>query len=88
VVVAVKSANVESVDNPWELCALAKGSVNTNAVREVPLGWRIECDGLTVAEPQGEVRNRRLLLLEPRRKIPMARDDCVCLVDKVTRQWA
>ncbi len=87
-VVAVKSANVESVDNPRELCALAEGAVNTNAVREVPLGWRIECDGLTVAVPHGEVRNRRLLLLEPRRKIPTARDDRVCLVDKVARQWA
>ncbi len=87
-VVAVKSANVESVDDPRELCALAEGAVNTNTVWEVPLGWRIECDGLTVAEPHGEVRNCRLLLLEPRCKIPMARDDCVCHVDKVARQWA
>ena len=62
-IVAVKSANVESVDNPRELCALTKGAVNMNAMREVPLGWRIECDGLTVTEPHEEVRNHRLLLL-------------------------
>jgi hypothetical protein len=88
VVVAVKSANLELVDDPRELCALAEGAVNTNAMRQLPLGWRIECDGLTIAEPHGEVRNRCLLLLEPRRKISTARDDCVCLVNKVARQWA
>jgi hypothetical protein len=62
-IVAVKSANVESVDDPREVGALAEGAVMANAAWEVPLRRGVEGDGLTVAEPHQEVRNCCLLLL-------------------------
>jgi hypothetical protein len=62
-IVAVKSANVESVDDPWEASALAEGAVMANAAWEVPLQRGVEGDGLTVTKPHQEVRNRCLLLL-------------------------
>ncbi len=62
-IVAIKSANVEPVDDPREAGALAEGAVMANAVWEVPLRRGVEGDGLTVAEPHREVRNRCLLLL-------------------------
>jgi hypothetical protein len=48
---AVKSTNIELVDNPREAGALAKGAVMANAAWEVPLRRGVEGDGLTVAEP-------------------------------------
>jgi hypothetical protein len=62
-IVTVKSSNVESVDNPWEAGEFAEGAVMANATWEVPLRRGVEGDGLTVAEPHREVRNRCLLLL-------------------------
>ncbi len=62
-IVAVKSMNVESVDDPREAGALTEGAVMVNAAWEVPLRRGVEGDGLTVAEPHREVRNRCLLLL-------------------------
>ncbi len=62
-IVAVKSANVELVDDPREAGALAEGAVMANAAWEVPLRRGVEDDGLTVAKPHQEVRNRCLLLL-------------------------
>jgi hypothetical protein len=62
-IVAVKSANVESVDDPREAGALAEGAVMANAAWEVPLQRGVEGDGLTVAKPHQEVRNCCLLLL-------------------------
>jgi hypothetical protein len=65
--IAVKSADVEPVDDPREADALAEGAVNATAagevpaVGEVPSRGKVEGDGLSVAEPHGEVRNRRLL---------------------------
>jgi hypothetical protein len=51
-IVVVKSANVESVDDPREAGALAEGAVTANAAWEVPLQRGVEGDKLTVAEPQ------------------------------------
>jgi hypothetical protein len=62
-IVAVKSANVESVDNPWEAGALAEGAVMANAAWEVPLWRGVEGDKLTIAKPHQEVPNHCLLLL-------------------------
>jgi hypothetical protein len=62
-IVAVKSANLESVNNPQEAGALAEGAVMANATWEVPLWRGVEGDGLTIAKPHQEVRNPCLLLL-------------------------
>ncbi len=65
--IAVKSADVEPVDDPREADALAKGAVNATAagevpaVGEVPSRGKVEGDRLSVAKPHGEVRNLRLL---------------------------
>ncbi len=42
VIAAVKSANVESVDDPQEVGALDEGAVMANSAWEVPL-WRVDC---------------------------------------------
>ncbi len=63
VIVAVKSANIESVDDQREAGALTEGAVMANAEWEVPLRRGVEGDGLTVAKPHQEVRNCCLLLL-------------------------
>jgi hypothetical protein len=62
-IIAVKSADVEPVDEPREADALAEGAFNATAAREVPSRGKVEGDGLSVAEPHGEVRDRRLLEL-------------------------
>ena len=59
--ITVKSADVEPVDDPREADALAEGAVNATAAGEVPSRGKVEGDGLSVAEPHGEVCNRRLL---------------------------
>ncbi len=62
-IVAVKSANIELVDDPREAGALAEGAVMANTAWEVPLRRGVEGDGLTVAKPYREVHNRCFLLL-------------------------
>ncbi len=60
-IIAVKSADVEPVDDPREAGALAECAVK--AAWAAGAGWGVERDGLAVAEPHGEVRNRRFLVL-------------------------
>ena len=56
---AIEALNVETIDDPREVGALAECAVK--AARSARAGWGVEGDGLAVAEPHGEVRNRRLL---------------------------
>jgi hypothetical protein len=87
-VVAVESADVESVDNPREASALANRAVDANSAGNVSFRGRVECGGVTVAQPQGEVCYRRLLLLQPSREIPAERDERVGLVNQVAGECA
>jgi hypothetical protein len=84
VIVAVEATNVESIDDPREVGALAECAVK--AARAARAGWGIEGDGLAVAEPHGEVRNCHLLLLQPRREVTESRDERVSFVNQVARE--
>jgi hypothetical protein len=81
--IAVKSAYVEPVDDPREAGALAECAVKAEAACA---GWGVEGDRLSVAEPHGEVRNRRLLVLQPRREVAASRDERVSFVNQVARE--
>ncbi len=87
-VVAVKSADVESVDDPREAGALADRAVDANPAGNVLFRGQVECGGVTVAQPQGEVCYRRLLMLQTSREIPMERDERVGLVGQVAGECA
>ncbi len=87
-IVAVKSADVESVDDPREAGALANRAVDANPAGNVSFRGRVECGGVTVAQPQGEVWYRCLLLLQPSREIPVERDERVGLVGQVAGECA
>jgi hypothetical protein len=77
----VKSADVNSVNDPREAGALAEGAVNANAVWEVPFWWQVEGDRLTVTKPHGKVGDCCLLLLQPGCEIPVVKDERVGLVN-------
>ncbi len=81
---AVEAPNVELVDDPREAGALAECAVK--AARAARAGWGVEGDGLAVAEPHREVRDRCLLLLQPSRKIPASRDERVGFVNQIARE--
>ena len=83
-IVAVEAPNVESIDDPREVGALAECAVK--AARSARAGWGVEGDGLAVTEPHGEVRNRCLLLLQPRREVTASRDERVSFVNQVARE--
>ena len=83
-IVAVEAPNVDSIDDPREVGALAECAVK--AARSARAGWGVEGDGLAVAEPHGEVRNRCLLLLQPRREVTASRDERVSFVNHVARE--
>ncbi len=87
-VVPVKSADVYTVDYPWESGALADGAVDRNAVRGVLLRGGVKHDRLAVTKPHGEVCNRSLLLFKPGCKISASRDERVGLIDQVARECA
>ena len=83
-IVAVESADVKPVDDPREAGALAECAVK--AAWAARAGWGVEGDGLSFAEPHGEVRNRRLLKLQPRREVTTSRDERVGFVNQVARE--
>jgi hypothetical protein len=87
-IVVVESADVESVDDPREAGALANRAVDANPAGNVSFRRRVECGGVTVAQPQGEVCYHRLLLLQPSREIPVERDERVGLVGQVAGECA
>jgi hypothetical protein len=88
IIFGVKSADVKLVNDKREAGALAKGAVNANVVWEVPFWQWVEGDKLTVAKPHGKVGDHPLLLFQPGRKIPVARDKRVGLVNQVARECA
>ena len=57
-----------------------------NGARKVPSWGEVEGGGLSFAKPHGEVRNHRLLLLQPRREVTTSRDERVCFVNQVARE--
>ncbi len=73
-VVAIKSADEEAVDNPREVGALAEGAVDAKSARAACAGRGVEGDKLVVAKPHREVCNHCFLLVQLGRKIPAARD--------------
>jgi hypothetical protein len=83
-IVAVESADVKPVDNPREAGALAKCAVK--AAWAARAGWGVKGDRLSVAEPHGEVSNRCLLVLQPRREVAASRDERVGFVNQVARE--
>ncbi len=83
-IVVVESADVKPVDDPREAGALAKSAVK--AAWAARAGWGVEGDRLSVTEPHGEVSNRRLLLLQPRREVTASRDERVGFVNQVSRE--
>ena len=83
-IVAVEDADVKPVDYLREAGALAECAVK--AAWAARAGWGIEGDRLSVAEPHGEVSNRRLLVLQPRRKVAASSDKRVGFVNQVARE--
>ncbi len=86
-VVAIKSADEEAVDNPWEVGALLEGAVDAKSAWAASAGRGAEGDGLVVAQPHQEVCNHCFLLVQPGRKISAARDKRVSFVDQVARGY-
>jgi len=84
VIVVVESADVKPFDDQREAGALAECAVK--AAWAARAGWGVEGDRLSVAEPHGEVSNRRLLLFQPRREVAASRDERVGFVDQVARE--
>ncbi len=84
-VVAVEAADVESVDNPREIRALAEGAVRPNAAGVVTLRRGKEGDRLVVAAPHQEVGDRHVLVFQPRCETALARDEHVSFVNQVAR---
>ena len=69
-----------------EAGALTEGAVNATAAGKVSSRGKAEGDGLSFAEPHGEVRNHRLLLLQPRREVTASRDERISFVNQVARE--
>jgi hypothetical protein len=86
-VVAVEAADVESVDNPREIRALAEGAVEPNPAGVVMLRRGKEGDRLAVAKPHLEVGDCCVLVFQPRRKTAAVRDECISFVNQVARWW-
>ena len=83
-IVAIKSADVKPVDDPREAGALAECAVK--AAWAARAGWGVEGDRLSIAEPHGEVSNRRLFLLQPRREVAESWDERISFVNQVARE--
>ncbi len=84
---AIESADEEAINNPREVSALAKGAVDAKSTWAASTGRGEEGDELVVTKPHQEVCNRRFLLVQPGRKIPAARDECIGFVDQVARGY-
>jgi hypothetical protein len=86
-VIVVEATDVESVDNPWEIHALAEGAVEPNVVGVVMLRRGKEGDRLAVAKPHQEVGDHCILVFQPQHGTAAVRDERVSFVNQVARWW-